>query len=218
MKSRKLAAVGATLALAVGSVIGLSAAASGVEVPIDSIGTEGASYPAGTWFVGNPAGPALSQDAAGLTIPARNQVLYGQSISGVDSEEFADLIAGASFKANGPLTFQVPVFFDGEANTEFTTLRPAVTGTPVTTTKWISSQSVAGLDKNVEYSFDDILKAFDTAEGDAEVLAFGVLSYGEGSSAVLQSVTWNGTTWTFATPLPTAVVPTPVKDSATFTG
>jgi hypothetical protein len=215
MKFTKLAAAGATLALAVGSVVGIGVAASAIDVPVDEIGTETNPYAEAAWFLGNPVGPALTQDTTGLTIVGQNQLLYGQSTPGVTGAEFQAFVEGAAFASTGsPATFQVPVFFDGEANTGFTTLRPAVTGTPVTTTQWISSQTVAGLTANVPVSFEEIVAAF--GEGDAaEILAFGIF-VDAGSTTVLQSVTWGGETWTFATA--EAVVPTPVQDPATFTG
>jgi hypothetical protein len=218
MKFNKLAAAGATFALVVGSVVGIGAAASAIDVPIDQIGVEGASYPAATWFLGNPVGPALSQDTTGLTIPGQNQLLYGQSTTVATGAAFTDLIDGAAFAATGTATFQVPVFFDGTANTAFTTLRPAVPGTPTTSTEWISSRTIAslGLTAGVAVPFATIAAAFDTA-ADAEVLAFGVF-VNAGDTAVLQSVTWNGETWTFAAPTPDAEVPTPVQDPARFTG
>ena len=57
-----------------------------------------------------------------------------------------------------------------------------------------------------------------------QIVAFGVFSFGDGNSALLRSVTWDGQTWTFATPAAVvvppveAVVPTPIQDPATFTG
>lgn len=217
MKFTKLAAAGATFALAVGSVVGIGVAASAIEVPIDQIGVEGDTYPAATWFLGDPQGPALTQDTTGLTIPGQNQLLYGQSTTDVSGADFEAFIDGAAFASTGsPATFQVPVFFNGEANTAFTTLRPAETGSPTTDMLWISSQTVAGLTANEAVPFADIMAAFDGVEGDAaEILAFGIF-VDEGSTTVLQSVTWNGETWTFATA--EAVVPTPVQDPARFTG
>jgi hypothetical protein len=233
MKINKLTAIGATLALAAGSIVGLGLAASAVDVPIGSIVNETSPYPVEQWFIGNPAGPALSQDTTGLTIPGRNQLLYGRSTTVPTGADFTALISGASFVATGTATFQVPVFFDGTANTEFTTLRPAVPGSPTTTSNWISSQDVpsVGLTANTPVPFTTIAAAFDTA-ADAEVLAFGVV-VDPGTSAVLTSVTWAGTTWTFATPAapvpptappvappaaPVAPPATPVTGAATFTG
>ena len=114
MKFTKLSAAGATIALAVGSVVGIGIAAHAIDVPIDEIGQEvpGGGYPEDQWFVGDPAGPALTQDETGLTIPGRNQLLYGWLEAGVTAEEFEAYIEGASFDGTGPLTFQVPVFLD----------------------------------------------------------------------------------------------------------
>jgi hypothetical protein len=216
MKLNKLTAVGATLAIAVGSVIGISAAASAVEVPIDEIGQEvaGGGYLADQWFVGDPAGPALTQTEDGLTIPGRNQFLYGLLETGVTGAEFEALIEDAAFDGTGPLTFQVPVYMSG--TTGFTTLQPTTTGTPVKTTTWMSSQKVAGLEKFTPYTFDQIVAAIEGAGDNATVLAFGVF-VGPGATAELQSVTWGEDFWTFATPTE-AVAPTPIEDSATFTG
>jgi len=225
MKLNKFAAAGATLALAVGSVLGLGAAANAIDVPIDQIGVEGESYPAGTWFLGNPVGDPLSQDATGLTIPGQNQLLYGQTTSVASAEAFTTLIGGASFEASGTATFQVPVYFSPDASDEgnakqFTTLRPETPGTPLTTTNWISSYNLPqlGLTKNTPVPFATIAAAFDDADAvDPEILAFGVF-VNPGDEAVLESVTWSGATWTFATPVVTAEVPTPIEDSASFTG
>ena len=92
MKFNKLTAVGASLALAVGSVFGVSLAASAADVPLSSIGAEGASYPANQWFVGNPAGPALTEDTAGLHIDGRNQLLYGESMAPMTGATFTDFV------------------------------------------------------------------------------------------------------------------------------
>ncbi len=235
MNINKLAAVGASVALAVGSVVGIGAAAFGVEVPIDEIGQEvpGEGYPAGQWFVGDPAGPELTQDETGLTIPGRNQLLYGQSTTGVDTAAFTALIGGASVEATGTYTFQVPVFFDpedadGDGDLLFTTLRPAVPGSPQTTTDWTSSRAIPalGVAANTPVAFSVIADVFDfaiDAEASPEILAFGVF-VNTGDSAVLSSVTWDGEEWTFATPTepvepPTeAEIPTPIQNPATFTG
>ena len=237
MKTNKLVTAGASLALAIGSVVGIGAAAFGVEVPIDEIGQEvpGEGYPAGQWFVGDPAGPELTQDETGLTVPGRNQLLYGQSITGVTTDAFTALIEGASVDATGTYTFQVPVFFDpedvdGDGDLLFTTLRPAVPGSPETTTEWTSSRAIPalGVAANTPVAFSVIADVFDFAldaepARSPEILAFGVF-VNTGDSAVLTSVTWDGETWTFATPTavvvpPTeAVVPTPIQNPATFTG
>ncbi len=216
MKINKLAAVGATFALAVGSVFGASIAANAIEVPVGSIGVEGDSYPTGTWFLGDPVGPELTQDATGLTIPGQNQLLYGQSTAGITGAAFADFVEGASFDGDGDLTFQIPVYFDGENATDFTTLRPAVTGSPSTGTDWVSSRSVAGLTANTPVPFSEIVAAFGEGDG-AEILAFGVFVNPD-QTALLRSVTSGGVTWTFATPTVAPVVPVPVQGPATFTG
>jgi hypothetical protein len=234
MKINKLTAVGATLTLAVGSVLGLGTAATAVEVPVGSIVAETNPYPVEQWFLGNPQPTtAPTQDASGLTLTGRTQLLYGRVTPVASGAAFTTLISGASFVATGTATFQVPVFFDGTANTEFTTLRPAVPGSPTTTSEWISSQAVAGLPAGTPLPFATIAAAFDAA-GDAEVLAFGVI-VDPGTTAVLSSVTWAGTTWTFATPAAPVTPPvapvapvappaapaapaTPVTGAATFTG
>ena len=222
MKFNKLTAVGASLALAVGSVFGVSLAASAADVPLSSIGAEGASYPANQWFVGNPAGPALTEDTAGLHIDGRNQLLYGESMAPMTGATFTDFVDGASFTGTGTMTFQIPVFFDGDADGDFTTLRPAQPGNPTSSGDWISSRAVAGLSANTPVPFAAVAAAFDAATN-PEVLAFGVF-VNPGDSAVLQSVTAGGETWTFGVPVPAAnpgggaVAPTPIQKSATFTG
>ncbi|MDY0909687.1 hypothetical protein [Microbacterium sp. CFBP9034] len=245
MKLNKFTAVGATLALAVGSVVGIGAAAYAIDVPIDEITVEGDTYPAGQWFLGSPVGPELSQDETGLTIPGRNQLLYGWSFTGAEgagttTAEFTALIEGASFEATGDATFQVPVFFDPEDTVinegdalVFTTLRPATTGSPLTSTDWISSRALPafGIAANTPVPFADIAALFDEAielGAAPEILAFGIL-VDEGATVLLNSVTFAGETWTFATPVdpvdppvepvdPPAEVPTPIQDPATFTG
>lgn len=233
MKLKKLTAVGAGIALAIGSVFGVSLAASAIEVPVNEIGVEGASYPANQWFLGKvttpDAGPAPTQDASGLTITGKNQLLYGKSMPGLDGTAFTNFVASASFAGSGQMAFQIPVFFSTGSDRQFTTLRPDSFGVPAASGTWISSQAVAGLPAGAPVPFADIVAAFDSAAGQAEVLAFGVF-VNPGATAVLESVTAGGETWTFNTPVPAgptdnvdtpdnpAVAPTPIKKSATFTG
>ena len=216
MKFKKLTAVGAGIALAIGSVFGVSLAASAADVSVSDITVEGTSYPAGAWFQGNPVTPgALTQDTAGLHITGQTQLLYGESMTGLTGTTFTQFVAGASFAGTGTMTFQIPVFFDGPGKLDFTTLRPVATGSPTTTGDWISSRAVAGLPAQTPVPFATIAAAFDTAVA-PELLAFGVF-VNPGDSAVLQTLTAGGNSWNFATPTP-AVAPTPIKKAATFTG
>lgn len=220
MKFKKLTAIGAGVALALGSVFGVSLAASAVDGPLTSIGAEGSSYPANQWFVGDPAGPALTEDVDGLHIDGRNQLLYGQSSLPTNGAAFTAFVNGASFVGTGMMTFQIPVYFDGTAKGDFTTLRPVQAGSPSASGDWISSRAVVGLPANTPVPFSDVVAAFDLAPN-AEILAFGVF-VNPGDSAVLRSVTVGGSTWTFGVPVTApdtgAGVPTPIKKAATFTG
>jgi hypothetical protein len=206
MKTNKLAAVGATLALVVGSIVGLSTAAGAAYVPVTDIVTETSPYPVERWFLGNPVGPALTQDATGLTIPGQNQLLYGRAISGVTAAEFQAFIEGVSFVGTGPLTFQVTVYL-GPGSTNFTTFRPTTTGTPLTTTTWTSSQPIGATPANTPVTFDQILTAF--INENATVLGSGVF-VNPGQTAVLSSFTSGAEVWTFATPVTPPVVVPPV--------
>ncbi|WP_028047481.1 hypothetical protein [Cellulomonas sp. URHE0023] len=237
MKTNKLTAVGATLALVVVSVLGLSTAADAAYVPVTDIVTETTPYPVEQWFLGNPVGPALTQDATGLTIPGQNQLLYGRAIPGATGAEFQAFIEGVSFVGTGPLTFQVTVYL-GPGTAGFTTLRPSTTGSPTAATTWISSQAVGGLPADTPVPFAQIVAAF--VADNATVLGSGVF-VNPGDTAVLSSFTSGAETWTFATPAapvtppvvappvtppvaappatpPAAPAATPVSGTASFTG
>ena len=225
MKLNKLAAAGATLALAVGSIVGISTAATAAEVPQSDIVTETHPYPVEKWFVGEPpkgepAGPAMTQTATGLTIPSRNQLLYGQSVKNVTGAAFEAFVKGVKVDGSGPLIFQVPLFLNGATGAEFTTFMQVAAGTPSTEEQWTSSQAVGGLKAFDPVPFSKIVEVINAAGGDTEILAFGVGVFGPANqfTAELRSVTSGAQNWTFATPVVTAEVPTPIEDSASFTG
>ena len=241
MKINKFTAIGATVALAISAVVGMSAAASAADdiyVPLDEIrqAQDGLPYPQNQWFVGDPAGPALTQDETGLTIEARNQLQYGETIPNVTSGELTTFVDSAEFDADGDLFFQIALY----ANGNFTTIMPEFAGQPSTTGNWIVSRAIGDIAEGVPVSFATILELIGTTDagvgtdaGTVQIVSFGVFSYGEGNSALLRSVTWgdrsgeSAQTWIFYTPeevvppvVPPveAVVPTPIQDPATFTG
>ena len=231
MKMNRFAAVGATVALTVGSIVGIGAAAFGVEVPIDDIGQESAGHRtrSSSGSSATPPVPALTQDDTGLTIPGRNQLLYGRSIETSPVTEFSVSSTARRSMATGPLTFQVAGFLDGD--------RRRTSSPPFArTTRFAVDERRVDLQlgpsrraplENAPVPFSTIVAAFEPP-ADSTRSSPSVCSPEPATTACFSSVTWDGTTWTFATPevvvtpptpvTPPAVVPAPIKDPATFTG
>ena len=97
--------------------------------------------------------------------------------------EFTDLIDGASFEATGPLTFQVPVFFDLDGRATSIARSPPFARLAPARRKRRDAVDLQpdvrrlGLVANTPVPFSDIVAAFDAAIGrrSPEILAFGVL-------------------------------------------
>jgi hypothetical protein len=228
MKKHRLAAAGAVLALAAGSfAFAAPALAADIAVPDNAYGVEGASYPDG-WFTGNPQ-PAVApvDNASGITLTGITQFLYGGILPIATGAEFTALVEGSDVDADGPVTFQYPVFFNSDSTGDlgFTTLRPVPTGAPVAGGQWVSSRAVTIDGEPVlaagANTFADVAAAFDAAvalDAAPQVLAVGVFVDVD-QTALVRSVTFAGNTYRFAVAAAApAPVPTPIATDATFTG
>lgn len=218
MKKHRFAAAGLALALATGSVaIAGPAIAADIYVSGDVTATEGDSYPAG-WFTGSdPAAAAVPHGTdAGLEVTGRTVLLYGQTTDVTDGAHLSSLLASAAADATGTAVFQIPMFWNSEAEGDkvFTTLRPTGDG------DWTTSRAVGPFAANSSNPIEDYAAFLDAAieEGGwtPQVLAFGVI-VPEGEQAVVRSVSFAGDNHIF-TKAPAAPVANPVQKPATFTG
>lgn len=228
MKKHRLPAVGAALALVAGSfALAVPAMAAEIDVPDNSYGAEGDSYPNG-WFTGAPQPTTAPVDnASGITLTGATQFLYGGIIPIADSMDFVELVDGSAVDVDGIATFQYPVFFNSasDGNLGFTTIRPLPAGTPQTGGTWFSSQNVTIGETLVlsqgEHTWEEVVDAFGLAlelGAAPEVLAVGVF-VDPGQTALVRSISFGGNTYNFdvAATAP-APVPTPIATNANFTG
>lgn len=156
------------------------------------------SYPAG-WFSGDRGSSTgtLVQQANGLIISggSNGYLLLNGDPDQAGSTLTIEQALAASIESVGDVSFQIPVFADGEGG-QFTTIRPAGFGSPNGT--WVTSQDVPGLEAHPNtapptYTTEQVLAAIPSAD----VLAFGVLVYNELEGAV-RSITIGGDTYLFA--------------------
>lgn len=223
MKLTRLAAAGAAIAMIGGSMLfaGTAATADSTNYyQASDFIAEVSPYPT-QWFVGDgSATDSLQSVEAGLQMTGKSQILNGSNVGA--AKDLTTLIGGANFSvASGAATFQISLFA-GPDNTNFTTLRPTATNS--LSGDWTLSRSVAGLNAGQSYTLDAINTALNSSEATPTLLAYGAF-VNPGSTATIESITWNGSTSVFTAkpdtptaPVTPAAPATPVKKAASFTG
>ncbi|WP_223357638.1 LPXTG cell wall anchor domain-containing protein [Leifsonia sp. ZF2019] len=154
--------------------------------------------------------------ANGLELTGESQILYGyteqERLTGAQLESLVQA-GGVSWKTSwNSAYFQLPLFYGDATAPKFTTLRPASpvegTNTAALTDTWVTSTAITDADgaplyaKNDSATLGDFLAALDVDT--VQVLGFGVLTEA-GTQADVDSVTFNGTTYSFV-PTGTATV------------
>ncbi|MCX6396820.1 MAG: Ig-like domain-containing protein [Propionibacteriales bacterium] len=148
--------------------------------------------------------------SGGLSLRGQSQIINGYAdndnadlaFGGVNANLLA--LAGAQYNVtSGSAFFQVPLFVDADDDAAtpgtFTTLRPAsghsgnaaIAGADT----WVSSKSFGDVTAGTEYSLAALISAVNAHK--SKTLAFGVLTT-PGSSATVQSITFDGDTYNFA--------------------
>ncbi|MFJ3491542.1 LPXTG cell wall anchor domain-containing protein [Leifsonia aquatica] len=207
----RAAALGLSVAIAGGAALVAAAPAqaapSTVTVDGSQIRSNEATYPG--WHQGydNAADhAAVTRD--GLELRNGSQILYGyteqERLTGAQLESLVE-DGGISWKSSwNAAFFQLPVYYGDPSNQKFATLRPAspVEGANSASldSQWVSSKPITDdggtvlIDKDAPASLADLFTALDLST--VQVLGFGVLSQ-IGTDADVDSVSFNGTSYTF---------------------
>lgn len=214
----RVAALGLSAAIAGGAVLVAAAPAQAAPtstvVHQQDIRANEDTYPGWHQGYANAADRALVSDGT-LELTKQSQVLYGYTADEyVSGESLASVVTSGSWTTSwGVAYFQLPFLYNGGkagGAQSFTTLRPAspVTGTnhislddPWTTSSALTDAEGAPLyEKDATASLGEFLAALDTPQ----LIGFGVLTDGEfvssqpDTAAYVDSVAFNGTTYTFA--------------------
>jgi hypothetical protein len=214
VKAIRTITAGAALALVAGSaLIAVPANAADDYINVSQIGVEGSSYPAG-WFVGAGSTGSAATTPSGLSVNGREQVLNGTPGT-APSGGLVELATNAHLGVvSGNADFQIPLFTDGSAHTGFTTLRPDNFNNPGLNPAagWTTSGTVGTFAAGTSHTLAEYDAELATLPTAYELLAYGVI-VPAGESAVISSITWNGTT-TWFTPQPSGTA-TPSTISVT---
>lgn len=234
--------VAASTATALLSAAALAATTPALAIPAPSIQyvtasqlvAEASPYPH-QWFKGDVGAPVgtYASVPTGLTIHGNAQPLNGDT----PTTGLADLVSTASFTADGPAAFQIPIFTNtdtasGGSPTGFTTLVPDdITPGALHTTTWHSTQDISR-GGTLQYTANTSHFALADLETylAGDVTPYTILAYGfyvdSAFTTTLHTVTWNGVTTDFmahptATLSATSLTPKQVTSTgidATFTG
>ncbi|GAA2087197.1 hypothetical protein GCM10009840_26320 [Pseudolysinimonas kribbensis] len=240
MKLTRLVAASAATALLGAAALAAATPAFAIPAPSTQYVTasqfvaEASPYPH-QWFKGNVTAPVGTYTSVptGLTVNGNAQPLNGDT----PTTGLANLVSGASFTADGPAAFQIPIFTNTDATdaaspTGFTTLVPDdITPGALHTTTWHSTQDISRAG-TVQYTANTSHFALADLETylSGDTTPYTILAYGfyvdSSFTTTLHTVTWDGVTTDFmaaptatlsATSLTTKQV-TSTGIDATFTG
>ncbi len=173
------------------------------------------------WHEGKSAdGSTVKADGLHLGVPTSSTVIKGSAVktdpasTKVTQAELQKLISDASVVvSSGSATFQVPVHF-GPALSGFTTIRStSLAARPDAftfdlTDRWATSRAFGSFAAQGEGALGDILDAlYAEAGGDVWLAGYGVQA-DSSNPAVVPSLVWDGTEYTFTQPVTAACAPT----------
>ncbi|ERK67599.1 LPXTG cell wall anchor domain-containing protein [Leifsonia aquatica] len=213
----RAAALGLSVAIAGGAALVAAAPAQAapatVKVTQSDIRSNEDSYPG--WHQGyDDAADRARVGVNGLELFNQSQIIDGftpeQYISG---DTLADVVATGSWTTTtGPSYFQLPFLYNGgQSSQSFTTLRPASPSTGAAAVSlddvWATSSAIKDADGAVVYEKDATatLREFLNTLDSAQLIGFGVLTDGVYDpsavypTAYIESIAFNGTTYTFGT-------------------
>lgn len=179
-------------------------------------------YPDGIWFTGSSTTGTQTQSEDGLTLTERTMLLYGAEEIPLTGEIFINLVQSIEVDADGPWSLQLPIYYDNESPSWFTTFRPAENNTTPgdLDSLWITSGSSGNYDSGDQLTLEEIAAEIEDAilvgSGDEDnpyipaLLAFGILVDTDWDDTTIRSFTFNGDTHYF-TPEPEVVEP-PVEE------
>lgn len=207
MKLHRILAAAGGVALIGASAFAFAAPANAADIvaPAAPFPAETAPYAAG-WFTGAGSTGTSSSDAVyGLTIAAlpiptsTYQVLNGTPVTG----DLTDLVDSARvYVTRGVATFQIPVFGEpGEADEQFTTLRPVgatVPGAPFfdQSAAWTTSQQLGAYAPGATATLAEFEAALDDGAAGYEILGFGA-AVGNGQTGSISQIMFAGNTHLF---------------------
>jgi hypothetical protein len=207
LKLHRLLAATGGVALIGASAFAFAAPANAADIvaPAAPFPAETDPYAAG-WFTGDGSTGTSSTDAvyglniAALPLPTSTyQVLNGTPVTG----DLTDLVEGARvYVTRGVATFQIPVFGEpGEADEQFTTLRPvdaSVPGTPAfpQAGAWVTSQQLGSYAPGATATLAEFEAALEGGVTGYEILGFGA-AVGNGQTGSISQIMFAGDTHLF---------------------
>ncbi|TWX35507.1 hypothetical protein ES689_13050 [Frigoribacterium sp. ACAM 257] len=237
MKQSRIFSVAVASAAVIGSVVAVSGTANAVFDPTtadrvttnDQLGQEvpGTPYPATGWFLGDVAAPAgeVTFDGAGLNSAGGDvQVLNAFD---APASTLTDLVLDADFASVGDATFQVPIFANATGTgTDFTTLRPVLTGDEgfTATSQWVTSQALGTYAAGAVATLAEfqaqiaVIDAAGDPAADAAILAYGFITPSPLASSVQAVAFGDESTWFIPAPTGTYQPATVTVTQARTTG
>jgi hypothetical protein len=207
VKLHRILAASGGVALIGASAFAFAAPATAADIvaPAAPFPAETTPYAAG-WFTGAGSTGTSGSDAVyGLTITAlpiptsTYQVLNGTPVTG----DLTDLVESARvYVTRGVATFQIPVFGEpGEADEQFTTLRPVdatVPGAPffAQSAAWTTSQQLGSYAPGTTATLAEFEAALDGGVSGYEILGFGA-AVGNGQTGSISQIMFAGNTHLF---------------------
>lgn len=179
------------------------------------------------WHEGNPS-PSLDnsvvlEDGLHLGLGHASTVIKGTDLSNLPSvvitrDQLRTLIERASVKVvSGNVTYQIPVFFGDAGSPSFTTLRSTgLTAGDHSFSQgdtWATTQAFGPYGVHETAPLGQLIDAlFDAAAADGGGVALAGYGVQADSAAVVSSVVWDDTRYTFMQPVIEACVPTVVPE------
>jgi hypothetical protein len=235
VKQSRIFSVAVASAAVLGSVVAVSGTANAAFDPDtadrvttnDQLGVEGDTYPTTGWFLGDVAAPAgtVTFDGAGLNSTFGNvQVLNAFD---APASTLTDLVLDADFASLGDATFQVPIFANATGTgTDFTTLRPVLTGDEGFTaaSQWVTSQALGTYAAGAVATLAEfqaqiaVIDAAGDPAADAAILAYGFITPSPLTSSVQAVAFGDESTWFIPEPTGTYVPATLTVTEVSTTG
>jgi hypothetical protein len=215
---RRTAGAGVAIGALVASALMFAPAAqAATEVTVTNAEVKPTAADYTAWHQGydkNPTGAKVTTSGLELS-GGPSQVIKGytdnsQTLNGNRNFDLTNEITGARFTASeGVSNLQVPLFYDDNGTTRFTTLRSAVdAGSQVKLTdEWASSRAVGDIPASTPTPLRQIIAALGT---NYKVIGFGVQADNE---AVITDITWDDTKYIFKEPTSAPIIKAPVTQA-----
>src|SRR5690554_3203670 len=122
---RPATAVAVALGLTASLLVAAPATSADFYVVDSDLGAEdpdsNRGYPDNIWFTGDSTTGTQTTTDDGLVVTGRTMLLHGAAEIPLTGDSFIALVQSAAVDADGPWSFQLPVYFDNDAPDWFTT-------------------------------------------------------------------------------------------------